>query len=81
MDFTFVEYYVSRGMDINKFAPNLSYFFSNGIDPEFSVIGRVARIIWAKAMKLKYKANSRSQMLKYHIQNIAAIAACAGNRF
>ncbi len=66
--FTFVEYYVSRGMDINKFAPNLSYFFSNGIDPEFSVIGRVARIIWAKAMKLKYKANSRSQMLKYHIQ-------------
>jgi methylmalonyl-CoA mutase len=66
--FTFVEYYVSRGMDINKFAPNLSFFFSNGIDPEFSVIGRVARLIWAKAMKLKYKANSRSQMLKYHIQ-------------
>jgi methylmalonyl-CoA mutase len=66
--FTFVEYYVSRGMDINKFAPNLSFFFSNGIDPEFSVIGRVARIIWAKAMKYKYKANSRSQLLKYHIQ-------------
>ena len=66
--FTFVEYYVSRGMDINKFAPNLSFFFSNGIDPEYSVIGRVARRIWAKAMKLKYNANERSQMLKYHIQ-------------
>lgn len=66
--FTYVEYYVSRGMDINKFAPNLSFFFSNGIDPEYSVIGRVARIIWAKAMKLKFKANDRSQMLKYHIQ-------------
>ena len=52
--FTYVEYYVSRGMDIDKFAPNLSFFFSNGMDPEFSVIGRVARIIWAKAMKLKY---------------------------
>lgn len=66
--FTYVEYYVSRGMDINKFAPNLSFFFSNGIDPEYSVIGRVARRIWAKAMKLKYAANERSQMLKYHIQ-------------
>jgi len=66
--FTYVEYYLSRGMDINKFAPNLSFFFSNGIDIEFSVIGRVARIIWAKAMKLKYKANTRSQQLKYHIQ-------------
>lgn len=66
--FTYVEYYVSRGMDINKFAPNLSFFFSNGIDPEYSVIGRVARKIWAKAMKLKYNANERSQMLKYHIQ-------------
>mgnify|MGYP003876055705 CR=1 FL=1 len=66
--FTFVEYYLSRGMDIDKFAPNLSFFFSNGTDPEFSVIGRVARSIWAKAMKLKYKANSRSQQLKYHIQ-------------
>ncbi|MEI6766046.1 MAG: methylmalonyl-CoA mutase family protein [Bacteroidota bacterium] len=66
--FTYVEYYASRGMDINKFAPNLSFFFSNGLDPEFSVIGRVARLIWAKAMKLKYKANDRSQMLKYHIQ-------------
>jgi len=66
--FTYVEYYLSRGMDINSFAPNLSFFFSNGIDPEYSVIGRVARRIWAKAMKLKYKANERSQMLKYHIQ-------------
>jgi methylmalonyl-CoA mutase len=66
--FTYVEYYVSRGMDINKFAPNLSFFFSNGIDPEYAVVGRVARRIWAKAMKLKYNANERSQMLKYHIQ-------------
>ncbi|GAA4436064.1 methylmalonyl-CoA mutase family protein [Pontibacter saemangeumensis] len=66
--FTFVEYYVSRGMDINKFAPNLSFFFSNGIDPEYAVIGRVARKIWAKAMKHKYGADARSQMLKYHIQ-------------
>jgi methylmalonyl-CoA mutase len=66
--FTYVEYYASRGMDINKFAPNLSFFFSNGIDPEYSVIGRVARRIWAKAMKLKYNADERSQMLKYHIQ-------------
>lgn len=66
--FTYVEYYVSRGMDINEFAPNLSFFFSNGIDPEYAVIGRVARRIWAKAMKLKYGANERSQMLKYHIQ-------------
>lgn len=66
--FTYVEYYLSRGMDINAFGPNLSFFFSNGIDPEYAVIGRVARKIWAKAMKLKYKANSRAQMLKYHIQ-------------
>lgn len=66
--FTYVEYYLSRGMDINEFAPNLSFFFSNGIDPEYAVIGRVARRIWAKAMKNKYHANSRSQMLKYHIQ-------------
>ena len=66
--FTYVEYYLSRGMDINKFAPNLSFFFSNGIDPEYAVIGRVARIIWAKAMKKKYGANSRAQKLKYHIQ-------------
>ena len=66
--FTYVEYYASRGMDINKFAPNLSFFFSNGLDPEYSVMGRVARIIWAKAMKKKYGADARSQMLKYHIQ-------------
>ena len=66
--FTFVEYYVSRGMSVNDFAPNLSFFFSNGIDPEYAVIGRVARRIWAKAMKLKYGADARSQMLKYHIQ-------------
>jgi methylmalonyl-CoA mutase len=66
--FTYVEYYLSRGMDINEFAPNLSFFFSNGIDPEYSVIGRVARRIWAKALKNKYGANARSQMLKYHIQ-------------
>ncbi len=66
--FTYVEYYLSRGMDINKFGPNLSFFFSNGIDPEYSVIGRVARKIWAKALKNKYGANPRAQMLKYHIQ-------------
>ena len=66
--FTYVEYYLSRDMDINEFGPNLSFFFSNGIDPEYAVIGRVARRIWAKAMKLKYKANKRAQMLKYHIQ-------------
>jgi methylmalonyl-CoA mutase len=66
--FTYVEYYASRGMDIDSFAPNLSFFFSNGIDPEYSVMGRVARIIWAKAMKGLYQAGPRSQMLKYHIQ-------------
>ena len=66
--FTYVEYYLSRGMDINKFGPNLSFFFSNGIDPEYAVIGRVARRIWAKALKEKYGANPRAQMLKYHIQ-------------
>jgi isobutyryl-CoA mutase len=66
--FTFVEYYLSRGMPIDDFAPNLSFFFSNGIDPEYAVIGRVARRIWAKAMKFKYNGNERSQMLKYHIQ-------------
>nr|WP_199079299.1 methylmalonyl-CoA mutase family protein [Pedobacter sp. ASV19] len=66
--FTFVEYYLSRGMHIDDFAPNLSFFFSNGIDPEYSVIGRVARRIWAKAIKNKYKGNDRSQKLKYHIQ-------------
>ncbi len=66
--FTYVEYYLSRGMHIDDFAPNLSFFFSNGMDPEYSVIGRVARRIWAKAMKNKYAANERSQKLKYHIQ-------------
>lgn len=66
--FTYVEYYLSRGMQIDDFAPNLSFFFSNGMDPEYSVIGRVARRIWAKAMKYKYKGNDRSQKLKYHIQ-------------
>jgi methylmalonyl-CoA mutase len=66
--FTYVEYYLSRGMNIDDFAPNLSFFFSNGMDPEYSVLGRVARRIWSKAMKFKYKGNERSQMLKYHIQ-------------
>jgi methylmalonyl-CoA mutase len=66
--FTYVEYYLSRGMDINGFGPNLSFFFSNGIDPEYAVIGRVARKIWAKALKNKYGAEPRAQMLKYHIQ-------------
>ncbi|MGZ5242912.1 MAG: methylmalonyl-CoA mutase family protein, partial [Bacteroidia bacterium] len=66
--FTYVEYYLNRGMNIDDFAPNLSFFFSNGMDPEYAVIGRVARRIWAKAMKLKYGGNERSQMLKYHIQ-------------
>ena len=66
--FTYVEYYMSRGMSINDFGPNLSFFFSNGIDPEYAVIGRVSRRIWAKALARKYGANSRAQMLKYHIQ-------------
>ncbi|KAA2245323.1 methylmalonyl-CoA mutase family protein [Chitinophaga agrisoli] len=66
--FTYVEYYLSRGMQIDDFAPNLSFFFSNGMDPEYAVIGRVARRIWAKAIKYRYKGNDRSQKLKYHIQ-------------
>ena len=66
--FTYVEYYLSRGMNINEFAPNLSFFFSNGLDPEYTVIGRVARRIWSIAMKKLYNANERSQKLKYHIQ-------------
>ncbi len=66
--FTYVEYYLSRGMKINDFAPNLSFFFSNGLDPEYTVIGRVARRIWAIALREKYGANERSQKLKYHIQ-------------
>ena len=66
--FTYVEYYLSRGMKIDEFAPNLSFFFSNGLDPEYTVLGRVARRIWAIVMKEKYGANERSQKLKYHIQ-------------
>jgi methylmalonyl-CoA mutase len=66
--FTYVESYLARGMDIDEFAPNLSFFFSNGMDPEYSVIGRVARRIWAVAMKERYGANERSQKLKYHVQ-------------
>ena len=66
--FTYVEYYLSRGMDINAFGPNLSFFFSNGIDPEYAVIGRVARRIWSKALDRKYGADERAQKLKYHIQ-------------
>ena len=66
--FTIVEYYLSRGMRIDDFAPNLSFFFSNGMDPEYAVIGRVARRIWARAMREIYKAGARSQMLKYHVQ-------------
>ena len=66
--FTIVEYYLGRGMDIDEFAPNLSFFFSNGMDPEYTVIGRVARRIWARAMRERYGASARSQMLKYHIQ-------------
>jgi len=66
--FTIVEYYLARGMEIDDFAPNLSFFFSNGMDPEYAVIGRVARRIWARAMRERYGASRRSQMLKYHIQ-------------
>ncbi len=66
--FTIVEYYLARGMNIDDFAPNLSFFFSNGMDPEYSVIGRVARRIWARAMRERYDASARSQMLKYHVQ-------------
>jgi isobutyryl-CoA mutase len=66
--FTIVEYYLARGMEIDSFAPNLSFFFSNGMDPEYAVIGRVARRIWARAMRERYGASERSQMLKYHVQ-------------
>src|SRR6185369_8896723 len=66
--FTYVEYYRSRGMDVNAFAPNLSFFFSNGMDAEYTVLGRVARRIWAVAMRDRYGANERSQKLKYHVQ-------------
>ena len=66
--FTYVEAYLARGMKIDDFAPNLSFFFSNGMDPEYTVIGRVARRIWAVAMRDRYGANERSQKLKYHVQ-------------
>src|SRR3546814_14988265 len=66
--FTYVEAYLARGMRIDDFAPNLSFFFSNGMDPEYSVLGRVARRIWAVTMKEKYGAGERSQTLKYHVQ-------------
>jgi methylmalonyl-CoA mutase len=66
--FTYIEYFLNRGLEIDDFIPNFSFFFSNGMDPEYAVIGRVARRIWAQSMKLKYKANPRSQKLKYHIQ-------------
>jgi len=66
--FTIVEYYLARGMKVDDFAPNLSFFFSNGMDPEYAVIGRVARRIWARAMRERYGADPRSQMLKYHVQ-------------
>ena len=66
--FTYVESYLARGMNIDDFAPSLSFFFSNGMDPEYSVLGRVARRIWAVAMRERYGANARSQKLKYHIQ-------------
>jgi methylmalonyl-CoA mutase len=66
--FTYLEYYLARGMDIDQFGPNLSFFFSNGMDPEYTVIGRVARRIWAVALKERYGASARAQMLKYHIQ-------------
>ena len=77
--FTYVEYYLSRGMDINHFGPNLSFFFSNGIDPEYAVIGRVARRIWAKAMKLKYGANERSPDVEVPHPNQWPQSACTGN--
>src|SRR5438045_3910906 len=66
--FTYVQYYLSRGMKVDDFAPNLSFFFSNGLDPEYTVIGRVARRIWAVAMRDRYGAGDRSQKLKYHVQ-------------
>ena len=77
--FTIVEYYLARGMAIDDFAPNLCFFFSNGMDPEYAVIGRVARRIWARAMKERYGADARSQMLKYHIQT-SGRSACTRRR-
>ncbi len=77
--FTIVEYYLARGMKIDDFAPNLSFFFSNGMDPEYTVIGRVARRIWARAMRERYGADARSQMMKYHIQTSRPLPARAGD--
>ncbi|MDD9301842.1 MAG: methylmalonyl-CoA mutase family protein [Desulfobacter sp.] len=79
--FTYVEYYLSRGMDINDFAPSLSFFFSNGMDPEYTVIGRVARRIWAVAMKYKYGGNEKAQKLKYHIQTSGRSLHCQDMQF
>ena len=78
--FTFVEAYLARGMHIDDFAPNLSFFFSNGMDPEYTVLGRVARRIWAVAMRDRYGANERSQKLKYHMQTSRPLPARAGDR-
>ena len=77
--FTYVESYLARGMKVDDFAPNLSFFFSNGMDPEYSVLGRVARRIWAVAMKEKYGAGERSQKLKYHVQTSGRSPARAGD--
>ncbi len=77
--FTYVEYYLSRGMNIDDFAPSLSFFFSNGMDPEYTVIGRVARRIWALAMKYKYKANEKSRKAEVSYPDIRAIPAQPGN--
>jgi methylmalonyl-CoA mutase len=79
--FTYVEYYLSRGMDINKFAPNLSFFFSNGMEPEYTVIGRVARRIWSIAMRERYNASEASQKLKYHIQTSGRSLHCQEVQF
>ncbi len=78
--FTFVEAYLARGMHIDDFAPNLSFFFSNGMDPEYNVLGRVARRIWSTAMRDRYGANERSQKLKYHVQTVGPQPARAGDR-
>ncbi|TAL30345.1 MAG: methylmalonyl-CoA mutase [Spirochaetes bacterium] len=79
--FTYVEYYLSRGMELDSFAPNLSFFFSNGMDPEYTVIGRVARRIWAIVMREKYKGSERAQMLKYHIQTSGRSLHCQEIQF
>ena len=77
--FTYIEYYLSRGMDINKFGPNLSFFFSNGIDPEYAVIGRVARKIWAKALKHKYQRKLKGTDAQVSYSNFWAFASCSRN--